>query len=202
VYAAYVGCAAKQWGFGGSEGVIGDERGRSEFERQTALVWAAMKGSEASVRVLLMDKYGVEVDARDCEGRSALSNAAELEGIILVLLASVDVNLKDEEGCSPLLLATKGAHCLVMRLLLEEKEGVDVNLKDDDGRTALLWAAGNGLTPAVELLLAQPGIELNSKDNEGGTPLSWAAKHGKLGAVLRHTHVDVNSRDDKGQTAL
>jgi ankyrin repeat protein len=71
--------------------------------------------------------------------------------------------------------------------------------KDSYDRTPLSWAAENGHTLVVELLLATGKSDVDSKDNTWGqTPLSWAAESGHTLVVeqlLATGKADVNSKD-------
>jgi len=57
----------------------------------------------------------------------------------------------------------------------ELDKGVDVDEGDDSwpGMTPLHYAADEGHTEVVELLIAN-GADVNAKNDEGGTPLDWA----------------------------
>jgi ankyrin repeat protein len=51
-----------------------------------------------------------------------------------------DVNLGDEEGCTPLFIAAQKGHLAVLRCLLDEL-GADVNQASNRGFTPLMIAA-------------------------------------------------------------
>ncbi len=70
----------------------------------------------------------------------------------------------------------------VLRLLIVA--GVDVNAPTQrGGESALHWAAGNGESERVEILLSAPGIDVNRQDKTGKTPLHWAAEMGHIECV-------------------
>jgi ankyrin repeat protein len=176
---------------------------------QTPLSWAAEKGHEAVVQLLLKtDK--VEVDSKDSHGRTPLSKAAENghEAVVQLLLErdKVEVNSKDSYGRTPLSWAAKKGHEAVVQLLLE-RDKVEVDSKDNSGRTPLSWAAEKGHEAVVQLLLKTDKVEVNSKDSENGrTPLLWAAEKGYTAVVqllLKTDKVEVNSKDsENGRTPL
>ena len=80
----------------------------------------------------------------------------------------------------------------------------DINLdsKDNYGRTPIAWAALNGYSAVVEMLLAQ-GADITSTNIEGQSPLLLAAQGGHVTMVtllLAREDVDLNARDEHGGT--
>jgi len=150
----------------------------------TALTWAAGRGQEEVVRVLL-EREGVNPDQADTrDGRTPLSWAAECghKGVVKMLLEREDVNPNTADtfhGQTPLLWADGSGHEGIVKMLLERK---DVNPDQADaeyGRTALLWAAESGHDGVVKLLLGREDVNPNTADPEyGRTPLSLAAENG------------------------
>ncbi|KFY95102.1 hypothetical protein V500_02953 [Pseudogymnoascus sp. VKM F-4518 (FW-2643)] len=112
---------------------------------------------------------------------------SEQEPVIYDLLCrlfkdnAVNTNATDEDGWTPLLLATRNGHEAVVKLLLDS-DIVDVDSKDGEGRTPLLWAAENGHEAVVKLLLDK-GAKLESEDSDGRTPLWCAAEKGHEAVV-------------------
>jgi hypothetical protein len=90
----------------------------------------------------------------------------------------------------------RGRHYDVLELL---GRGADPNAKDPDGRTALMYAAINGQTDTMEVLI-EKGAEINAKDRAGNTPLHCAAMFGDPNAVqlLINKGADLNARGDLG----
>lgn len=127
------------------------------------------------------------------------------EAIKAILSKSVDVDAKDSAGRTPLVLAAKHGHDVVVKLLLDAGKA-DIESKDMDGRTPLLWAAWNGNTRIVKLLLDTGKVNVNSNTGLlGWTPLSKAAQNGHDAVVkllLDTGKVNIESKNSTGYTPL
>ena len=89
---------------------------------RTPLSWAAKKGHEAVVQLLI--EYGVDINVKDNEyERTPLIWAAQggHEAIVRLLIEGdgVDINAKDSDGKTPLICAAAWGHDAVVRLLIE-----------------------------------------------------------------------------------
>ena len=169
---------------------------------QTALFWAARKGKEAVIQLLI--KQGAEVDLKDNEGRTPLSWAAQMghkATVQLLIEQGAEVDSKDNEGQTPLSWAVGFGKEAIVQFLIEQ--GVEVDSKDNEGQTPLSRAAEEGEEAIVQFLIKQ-GAEVDLKDNEGRTPLSWAAQMGHKATVqlLIEQGAEVDSKDNEGQTPL
>ena len=79
----------------------------------------------------------------------------------------------------------------------ELDKGVDVDEGDDSwpGMTPLHYAADEGHTEVVELLIAN-GVEVNGKDEDGRIPLHFAANsgHKEVVELLINNDADMNAK--------
>lgn len=117
---------------------------------------AATADCELCVRLLLAQ--GADAKAKTGSGLTALHGAA-YEGnpalVKLLLDAKAPVNVGDDRGFTPLMMAanSKTKDPEVVRMLL--KSGADVQAKDGPGRTAAEWVRIGGRREIMEVLPAQ-----------------------------------------------
>ncbi|KAJ0417351.1 ankyrin repeat-containing domain protein [Aspergillus carlsbadensis] len=138
-----------------------DVNARAAAYEQTLLCLFAGRGNEVIVRVLVeLAREGVQldVDARDCDGMTALAGAAAegREGVVAMLLGmdvgvGVDVDARDGKRMTPLACAAENGHEGVVRMLLATGK-VDVTAADGDGVTPLMRAVRRGHDGVVKLL--------------------------------------------------
>ena len=178
----------------------------------TALTWAALRGQQEVVRVLL-ERGDVNPNRADTKhGRTPLSWAAGNghEGIVKVLLERKNVNpdqVDSQYGRVPLAWAAGSGHEEVVKTLLE-REGINPdNAGIKDGRTPLSLAAGRGREGVVKILLEREDVDPEKEDTQNGrVPLSWAAGCGHEKVVkilLEREDVNPNRGDTKyGRTPL
>ena len=125
--------------------------------------------------------------------------------------AEGDVSSISDQGskykCTPLILAARGGHVAIMKVLLAQKS-MDANQSSSDtGTNALIVAGYAGGAEAVKVLLAHDGIEVNkATTRDGTTPLYAACQEGNAAAVkllLAHNGIEVNkARTADGSTPL
>ncbi len=101
-----------------------------------------------------------------------------------------------------LIAAARGGD--LVRLRLEIASGGDIDAADPTtSRNALHWAANEGQTEAIAVLL-EAGADINATERTGMTPLTLASKEGRVEAVtaLLAAGADVNARDQIGGSPL
>jgi len=86
-----------------------------------------------------------------------------------------DVNVRDEDGQTSLILASAAGHTDVVQLLLVN--GANVNEKDNDGWTAIQEASSEGHTEIVKMLLAR-WADVKTRTNDDVTTLHIARDNG------------------------
>ena len=116
-----------------------------------------------------------------------------------------NIDLKEDAGRTPLILAAGYGQEAVVQLLIES-DGVDINAKDGFfAHTPLIWAAREGHEAVVRLLIERDGVNLNAKDHQAKTPLTWAAERGHEAAVqllIERDGIDINAVDNYGVTSF
>ena len=181
----------------------------TDFHGNTAISWAARRGHEGVVKVLL-ERSNVNPDTADAKyGRTPLSRAAGNghEGVVRMLLERNDVSPDTPDtryGQTPLLWAAENGHEGVVRMLLG-LNGVNPDKADKWSRTPLSWAAGGGHERIVKILIERNDVNPDKTDKWGQTSLLWAAKNGREGAVrvlLERNEVNPNKADKDSQTPL
>jgi len=177
----------------------------------TALAWAARRGHEEVVKVLLERKDTNPDQAGMYYIWTPLFWAVENghEGIVKLLLEREDVNPSHVDtyyGRTPLSWAAESGHEGIVKMLLEPE---DVNPNHADtcyGRTLLSLAAEKGHEEVVRLLLEREGVDPNTVDTRTGrTPLSWAAFRGHAGVVkilVGRKYVHTATPDNQNKTPL
>lgn len=83
------------------------------------------------------------------------------------------------------------------------EKGANPNATDELGRTPLHWAAWNGHTGIVKILIEE-GANPNATDNDGWTPLHYAASDGQIEAAKLLIEAGSNPKaiDIEGKTPL
>jgi Ankyrin repeats (3 copies) len=150
----------------------------------TALSWAAERGHEAVVRLLL--EKGADVEAKADYGRTTLSWAAERghEAVVRLLLEKgADVEAKTQYGETALRKAVERGHEAVVRLLLEKGADVEGKTEGPVLQGTALHLASEGGHEAVVRLLLKKGADVEAKTQYGETALHLAAVRGHKAVV-------------------
>jgi ankyrin repeat protein len=141
---------------------------------RTPLYWAACRGDEKSVSLLL--EFGAKSDLvspRRGTINRALHAAASSghDGIVSKLLRhGAHVDSRGDDDITPLFLAAgfnDGNRCIEVLL----QHGAAIDARDSEDRTPLLISCQNGMLQNARLLL-QRGANIDHAENEGWTPLA------------------------------
>lgn len=164
---------------------------------------------------------GTRVNAQGDDLNNAAMNG-DLPRVKTLLAKGADINAKDHDGMTALMLASITGHVDVVQVLLAK--GADVETKENDGATALILASENGFTEVVKALLAK-GADVNARlttkmvatggppignlvpmrvTKDGRTALMLASGSGYLEVVkaLLAKGANVNAKAYDGTTAL
>jgi len=114
------------------------------------------------------------------------------------------VNARNENGETPLIVASKNGHEGAVRHLLQK--GADINAKDHDDNTSLMLACIKGRGPVVHELVdnISPKVKINEQNKKGQTALILAVENGKSGDAntLISNTANVFLKDNEGETVF
>jgi len=100
----------------------------------------------------------------------------DVEKVKDLLTNGAEVDVRDKNGMTPLLLAARKGNSEIVRLLLAH--GANVNAQDHYlAWTPLILASALGHKKVVKLLL-EYGADIDIKDQNGMTALKYAVKNG------------------------
>jgi len=124
-----------------------------------------------------------------------------IDGVRAALKNGASINVRDNRGRTPLLIATHADNSELARVLIAA--GADVNAKDHIEDSAFLYAGAEGRNEILRMTL-EAGADLKSTNRYGGTALIPAAHHGhpETVAILLRTRIDKDHVNKLGWTAL
>ncbi|XP_067653211.1 serine/threonine-protein phosphatase 6 regulatory ankyrin repeat subunit B-like [Haliotis asinina] len=154
----------------------------SDDNNMTALLLAAYHGKIDVFRLLI--EKGANTLAVNQKSRNSLHLSCiggHVDTVKYVLnQTSVDINSKDCEKMTPVLLAAYHGKRELFDVLV--KNGADLSVIDEDGDNILHWACRGGNVKIVTYILMQNIVDINCKGDEEMTPVLIAADHGKKDA--------------------
>lgn len=107
---------------------------------ETPLMRAAIQGANQAIKVLL--EVGANLQLKDANGNTALMWAISSEDfpktVKLLLKNNAQIDEKNNEGITPLMIASERGLIKSVKVLLEN--GADPNLLDNQGKSAFAWA--------------------------------------------------------------
>ena len=170
---------------------------------ESCLRWLERRRQEGNV---------LDINSKNPEGRSCLHLAVmgghyDCVSLLLEQCPEVDVNLGENDGYSPFLIACKDGFLDLVKLIAATGR-VDVNHATENGYTSLFVTCCNGHADVVQFLLQHPfspAIDVNKADHTGYVPFLMAARNGHLRIVellLEQSTLDVIRASSYGSTAL
>ncbi|KAK8060972.1 hypothetical protein PG996_010902 [Apiospora saccharicola] len=174
-----------------------------------ALVWAAGRGLEEEVRLLV--QAGANVDYMDTSvagyRRTALHGAAHggfCRVVSLLAEAGADLEEEMEEGHTALLYAVDGGQTEAMRLLVDR--GASLECRDWSGGGLLHVAARSGNPELVSLIcsIGRGVVDVDGRDHGQSTPAHSACAWGDLEALraLVDAGANIHLQDEHYATPL
>jgi len=149
---------------------------KTVYTKRNALVNAARRGCSDTVEILV-DHCPFEDAIITAVDRGCFSVTKTL------IEAGADLEIRDEEGNTPFLIAARRGEIEICKLLLHidpRPHTSDMNeivpsahVTNNNGETALMLASKNGYADLVTFLL-KIGLDRTAKDNDGWTALDHA----------------------------
>lgn len=179
---------------------------------RTALHLAVLNADEAMVKQLL--QKGIHINSQDKLGNTALMMALETvwyekknpQGKVLAKLlidAGAELDIKDKDENTPLLLAVRHNDLEMVCYLVEK--GASLDIHDESLKTAIYWAAEGGHEEIFHYLLEHQAI-LNGADlDKENNLLMVACASGKTSivrALLEHAETDWGHKNKKTKNVL
>ena len=134
---------------------------------------------------------------------NAISTQGELHDVFDLLDKSTeDINFRDAEGKTPLLIAVLEGNLVIVQVLLQH--GADPNLCDHNGNTPLILAAYFGHFDIAKALV-EAKADVQARDEEGSRALCYAAQQDNLDIVkylVEQTDSDIHHQNFKRVTPL
>ena len=176
----------------------------TDAERDTCLILAACHGHTDTVHYLLCLPE-VDLNHQGTGNDTALHTAVEGEyaDVLQVLIdAGADIETRNDEGRSPLHLASTLGELTSMKMLVEA--GADVRAADAERDTCLTLAAHFGHTDTVRYLVGLPEVDLNHQEYRNFTALRLAVqeKRADVVQVLIDAGADIETKTDEGYSPL
>ncbi|MEM9569659.1 MAG: ankyrin repeat domain-containing protein, partial [Bacteroidota bacterium] len=171
---------------------LADKIGSPQKNQPYLVEW--FKAAETGNRKLLEELYGYIALLRS-------DVYEQLDCVKYLGEQSTDINTKNENGDTALLLSAQKGHLDCVKFLAQQ--GADINAKNKNENTAALLSAFNGNLACLKFLLEQ-GADINTKNKNENTALIWSARFGNLDCVkfLVQQGANVTLKGAQHKTAL
>ena len=191
-----------------ASGAVSDIDGR-DADGWTALHWAARRGSSEAIALLLAHGADPRLTTWN-DGRSALHLAAPSNSALCVQQilqwrrgnAIVDLELRDEYGCTPLHVAAESNAAATTAFLINSS--ANLNAQENFGFTPLLYAIHENKVETATVLLRN-AADYRIAATAGNTILHVAANVATIPMLVvltkaRMRGLDLEARDAEGRT--
>jgi ankyrin repeat protein len=173
--------------------------------------YEACKQAQVEVVKFLIDKINIDVNARNCNGYTALSASKDATVIELILdNKKIDPNTQtydDGKTALMILMYIDNAEEAI-RILLNDQR-VNPNIQCSAGYTALHLAVSFNKSSYVELLMNNKNINPNLQNSNGDTALHLATENEEFDVnlecvefLLKNKEVNPNIQNKMGKTPL
>lgn len=173
-------------------------------QRRSLLMLAALNGYQPLLTAIVK-RPEINVNFKDAKGYTALALAATKNetSIVKILLEYADVNLPNDIGSTPLIIAAEGGKLeMVIEML---KRDANWQLRNHDGHTAFMKAIIHGHTEIVKLLLnhnAKNQIADGSRNTALHIACSAEETKPDMINLLHAQGLQLNAQGDHGDTPL
>jgi ankyrin repeat protein len=158
---------------GNIKAIGANQSGPGQSGPTKSLQQAAIDGDTEQIKMHIAK--GSDFNKADQFGYTPLKRAIEGHhpeaAIAMIESGKADINAKDREGKTPLIVAVSNAEQAIAEALIAK--GADVKAKDNYDRTALHAAILLGQKDLATLLI-EKGVDVNATDKTGQTPLTLA----------------------------
>lgn len=155
--------------------------------------------------LFFFSETGVNVRLQDLDGNSPLHVAVNHQsyGVMETLIETggAAVNVQNNDGLTPLYLASQNGDEKAVKILLEA--GANPNIASVEEAAPLHIAAANNFVKIINMLLAG-GAYANAEDICGDSALHWAVREGReeaINALLQDGRIEVDMTNEDGETA-
>ncbi|KAJ4312000.1 hypothetical protein N0V84_010155 [Fusarium piperis] len=196
-----------------SELAVGRNVNEQAVEGSTPLAFAADRGHDAVIRLLLVD-HGADSNISNRNGVSPLHRAVyrhdATSSRLLLETGKADMWLKDSNGVTPLCTAILDDQVEIVEIFIQSLEtGQDF---ESQLGLVLRTASARGRVGIVKLLISQSTLDLDvcggtmlQRTKDERSPLAWASRYGQYQVckmLVETGRVNVDAVDSTGRTAL
>jgi ankyrin repeat protein len=150
----------------------------------------------------------------DTDNKNNKNNKEIVEIVELLINKGCNLNIKDNDGHTALMIAANNINCKeIVKLILKNccnlNTNCDLNLQDYEGNTALMFAVSKiNNIDIVELILNNPkcNFKINVKNKTGESAIMFAVAQDNnqdiVRSLLSRKDININITDGDGETAL